>query len=64
MMMGGDHKYAISPEEYIFAALAIYLDIINIFMYLLRLIITITNFVASIQINLSSSFSFRFKFNS
>ena len=64
MMMGGDHKYAISPEEYIFAALAIYLDIINIFMYLLRLIITITNFVASIQINLSSSFSLRFKFNS
>ena len=62
--MGGDHKYAISPEEYIFAALAIYLDIINIFMYLLRLIITITNFVASIQINLSSSFSLRFKFNS
>ena len=36
MMIGGDHKYAISPEEYIFAALAIYLDIINIFMYLLR----------------------------
>ena len=64
MMIGGDHKYSISPEEYIFAALAIYLDIINIFMYLLRLIITITNFVASIQINLSSSFSLRFKFNS
>ena len=64
MMMGGDHKYAISPEEYIFAALAIYLDIINIFMYLLRLIITITNFVASVQMNLSSSFSLRFKFNS
>ena len=36
MMIGGDHKYSISPEEYIFAALAIYLDIINIFMYLLR----------------------------
>merc|ERR550517_1879311 len=38
MMIGGDHKYAISPEEYIFAALAIYLDIINIFMYLLRFV--------------------------
>ena len=36
MMMGGDHKYSISPEEYIFAALAIYLDVINIFMYILR----------------------------
>ena len=41
MMIGGDHKYSISPEEYIFAALAIYLDIINIFMYLLRSNITI-----------------------
>jgi len=38
MMIGGDHKYSISPEEYIFAALAIYLDIINIFMYLLRFV--------------------------
>jgi len=38
MMMGGDHKYAISPEEYIFAALAIYLDVMNIFMYLLRFV--------------------------
>lgn len=36
MMMGGDHKYSISPEEYIFAALAIYLDVVNIFMYILR----------------------------
>ena len=41
MMMGGNHKFSISPEEYIFAALAIYLDIINIFMYLLRSNITI-----------------------
>merc|ERR1712179_350062 len=38
MMMGGDHKYSLSPEEYIFAALAIYLDIMNIFMYLLRFV--------------------------
>jgi len=38
MMMGGDHKYSISPEEYIFAALAIYLDVINIFMYILRFV--------------------------
>ncbi|CAG0914461.1 unnamed protein product [Notodromas monacha] len=27
LMMGGNHKYAISPEEYIFAALNLYLDI-------------------------------------
>lgn len=38
MMMGGDHKYSISPEEYIFAALNLYVDIINIFMYILAII--------------------------
>lgn len=38
LMMGGDHKYSISPEEYIFAALNIYVDIINIFMYILAII--------------------------
>ena len=37
MMMGGDHKFSISPEEYIFATLALYLGIINIFLYILRL---------------------------
>jgi FtsH-binding integral membrane protein len=34
---GGNHKYSISPEEYIFASLNLYLDIINIFLYLLQL---------------------------
>lgn len=38
MMMGGNHKYSISPEEYIFAALSLYLDIINIFIYILTII--------------------------
>jgi len=38
MMVGGDHKYSISPEEYVFAALTIYVDIINIFMYILTII--------------------------
>ena len=38
MMMGGSHKYSVSPEEYIFAAIAIYLDIINIFLYILKLV--------------------------
>ena len=37
-MLGGKHKYSLSPEEYIFAALNLYLDIINIFMYLLGII--------------------------
>ncbi|KAJ6641200.1 Protein lifeguard 1 [Pseudolycoriella hygida] len=38
MMMGGKHKYSISPEEYIFGALALYLDIINIFIHILSII--------------------------
>ncbi|KAL7635118.1 UNVERIFIED_CONTAM: hypothetical protein RMT77_014104 [Armadillidium vulgare] len=38
MMLGGNHRNAISPEEYVFAALTLYLDIINIFMYILTLI--------------------------
>ncbi|XP_017891992.1 protein lifeguard 1 isoform X2 [Ceratina calcarata] len=38
MMMGGSHKFSISPEEYIFAALTLYLDIINIFLYILTII--------------------------
>lgn len=38
MMMGGKHKYSISPEEYIFAALNLYLDIINLFLYILSIV--------------------------
>lgn len=38
LMVGGNHKYSISPEEYIFAALNIYVDVINIFMYILAII--------------------------
>ena len=38
MMMGGDHKFSISPEEYIFAAIAIYLDILNLFLHILKLV--------------------------
>ncbi|EEB18590.1 conserved hypothetical protein [Pediculus humanus corporis] len=38
MMMGGKHKYSISPEEYVFAALTLYLDIVNIFMSILTII--------------------------
>jgi len=37
LLMGGNHKYKISPEEYVFAAIAIYLDILNIFLYLLKI---------------------------
>ncbi|XP_063976605.1 protein lifeguard 1 isoform X2 [Diachasmimorpha longicaudata] len=38
MMLGGKHKYSVSPEEYIFAALNLYLDVVNIFMYVLAII--------------------------
>ena len=38
LMMGGKHKYSLSPEEYIFASLSLYLDIINLFMYILMII--------------------------
>jgi hypothetical protein len=38
MMMGGKHKYALDPEEYVFASLNLYLDIINLFLMILSLI--------------------------
>jgi FtsH-binding integral membrane protein len=38
LLIGGKHKFAISPEEYIFAALSIYLDIINIFIFILQIV--------------------------
>jgi len=38
LMVGGSHKYSLSPEEYVFASLNLYLDIINLFMYILQII--------------------------
>jgi len=38
IMMGGKHKYSISPEDYIMAALNLYVDIINLFLMILRLV--------------------------
>lgn len=35
LMLGGSHKLTISPEEYVFAALNLYLDVVNLFLYLL-----------------------------
>ncbi|XP_062848036.1 protein lifeguard 1 [Trichomycterus rosablanca] len=37
LMLGGKHKYSISPEEYIFAALNLYIDIVTIFLLILQL---------------------------
>uniref|UniRef100_A0A3Q2GRC9 Zgc:110410 n=1 Tax=Cyprinodon variegatus TaxID=28743 RepID=A0A3Q2GRC9_CYPVA len=39
LILGGKHrKYEISPEEYIYAALSLYLDIVNLFLLLLQII--------------------------
>ncbi|KAM6936470.1 protein lifeguard 1 [Lycodopsis pacificus] len=38
-ILGGKHrKYQVSPEEYVFAALSLYLDIVTLFLLLLQLI--------------------------
>merc|ERR1719412_1425961 len=38
LMMGGKHKYSLDPEEYVFASLNLYLDIINLFLMILSLV--------------------------
>jgi len=38
IMIGGNHKYSLDPEEYVFAALNLYLDIVNLFIYILQII--------------------------
>ena len=38
MSLGGKHNYSISPEDYVIANLNLYLDVINIFFHILRLI--------------------------
>ena len=37
LMMGGKKRYEISPEEYIFAALNLYVDIVTLFLYILKI---------------------------
>lgn len=37
MIIGGTHKVQMSPEEYVFAALELYLDIVNMFIYILSI---------------------------
>lgn len=38
LILGGKHRIALSPEEYVFAALNLYLDIVNLFLYILALV--------------------------
>lgn len=37
LIIGGKHKVSISPEEYVFAALNLYLDVVNLFLYILAI---------------------------
>ena len=38
MMIIGKHKYSYNPEDYVYAALSIFLDIINLFIFILILV--------------------------
>jgi FtsH-binding integral membrane protein len=38
LLVGGNHRVAVSPDEYVLAAINIYLDIINLFLYILRIV--------------------------
>lgn len=38
MMMGGNHKYSIAPDEIVLASLTLYLDVVNIFLFILQLL--------------------------
>ncbi|XP_055311516.1 protein lifeguard 1-like [Sitodiplosis mosellana] len=38
LIIGGNHRYEMSPEEYVLGAITLYLDIVRIFMYLLRIV--------------------------
>lgn len=37
MLIGGN-KHQVEAEEYVFAAITLYLDIINIFLYILQIV--------------------------
>ena len=38
LIIRGEHKYSFSTEDYIFAALVFYMDIINLFLFILKII--------------------------
>ncbi|EDW32550.1 GL11699 [Drosophila persimilis] len=37
-IVGGNHEYQFSPEEYVFAALTLYVDVVRILVYILRIL--------------------------
>jgi hypothetical protein len=38
MIVGGQHQYKMSPDDYVMAAITVYLDILQLFVHLLRLL--------------------------
>lgn len=38
LLVGGSHRFSITPEEYIFAALTLYMDIVLLFLYILEIV--------------------------
>ena len=38
LMIGGNHKYQLQVDEHVFAALNLYLDIVNLFLYILSIL--------------------------
>lgn len=43
LLAGGQHRYSLSTEDYVPAALTIYLDILNLFLYILEILQMISN---------------------
>lgn len=43
MIVGGKRKYTLGHDDYILAAIILYLDIINIFLYLLEILKGLTD---------------------
>lgn len=38
LLVGGKHQNKVSPDEYVFGAISIYLDIINLFLHIMRIL--------------------------
>lgn len=43
MIVGGERKNTLTPEEYVLGAIMLYMDIINIFIHLLKILGAVKN---------------------
>lgn len=43
MIVGGERKSTLTPEEYIAGAIMLYLDIVNIFIHILYILLGLSN---------------------